>query len=322
MSTVTYASGDVISSVAPMRRLSRRGLLAAGLLAAPLAWLGLREAEEETPTVTLDWLARHRSLADAASRARSYGKPLLVTDSRSGRDAVADLWLSGDLLAQVAAALCEFCWYDVDAVSELVGSSPDAVKAPMVLLETCGKRLRVQPLHVRPYYLPVVPKGRGRSFCGNVKFDRGWQADQETDRRRSMLQRLRELRTATDRRERMQQLTRLLLKYVAPDFRALQKRAGDCAAALPLGQRQKVKRDLAEGNPLSDSPAQVAAMIALAATTTSIERKRRLFYRMLAEAGDVTRQRDALTLLFAEEPSAIPDVVELLEGPEAEDEEP
>lgn len=319
MSTLTYASGDVIPSVAPTRYLSRRTLLAAGLLAVPLAWLGLREAEEETPTVTLDWLARHRSLADAVSRARSRGKPLLVTDSRDGKDAIADLWLSGDLLAQVAAALCEFCWYDVDAVSELAGSSPDAVKAPMVLLETCGKRLRVQPLHVRPYDLPVVPKGRGRSICGNVKFDRGWQADQEAERRQSMLQRLRELRTATPRRERMQQLTRLLLKYVAPDFRALQKRAGDCAAALPLWQRQKVKRDLAEGNPLSDSPAQVAAMIALAATTTSIERKRRLFYRTLAEAGDVTRQRDALTLLFAEDPSAIPDVVELLEGPEADE---
>ena len=322
MSTLTYASGDGIPSVAPARWLSRRGLLAAGLLGGPLCWLGLRQAEEEPPTVTLDWLARHRSLADALSRARSCGKPLLVTDSRDGRDAIADLWLSGDLLAQVVASLCEFCWYDVDAVSELAGSPANVGRAPMVLLETCRKALRLRPLHVRPYYLPVEGNDEGGSFCGNVRFDRGWQAEQEKEKRRSMLQRLRALRSATPRRARMQQLTRLLAQNLAPDLDTLQQRAQDSAATLSQWQRQKVERDLAEGNPLSDSPARVAAMIALAAATTVIARKRRLFYRTLAEAGDVTRQRDALTLLFAEEPSAIPDVVELLEGPEAQEEDP
>lgn len=317
--TSTYASGDGIPSVAPARWPSRRGLLAAGLLGLPLSWLLLRQGTDERPMVKLDFLARHRSLADALARARSYGKPLLVTDPYEGRDAIADLWLSGDVLAQVVASLCEFCWYDVAAVSELVDAPADSIEAPMVVLETWGKALQLRPLHVRPYHLPTLRTGKTQFFCGSSKIEAWWPAEQESEKRRSMRQRLRELRSASPRRSRMLHLTRLLAQCLAPDLRALQQRAQDAAATLSERQRQRVERDLAEGKPLSDPVARVAAMIALAAATTVVPRKRRFFYQTLAEAGDVTRQRDALTLLFAEEPSAIPDVVELLQGAETDE---
>lgn len=315
---LVHASGDSVQALSsPRAALTRRRFLAAGLAGLPL--LGMRLLES-APQVSLDWVAAHRPLADALIRARDWAKPLLVYADYVQED-IADLWLSGDVQAQLVMSLCESCRTDLQAVSALFGRPSELISAPMVLIETTGSTLRFRPLQSEFYRPPYRPTDGLYDPCGVKRGTAEFQAKVRRHNQEEMRHHLRALRGATPQRDSTMQLTATLAHALAPNLSALEDRAEACAARMPSAERERITDDLWAGNSVWSRARQAAPIIALTAVTTAVPRKRRRLCQTLAAAGDVTHQKEALCRLFCEKDSASPEVLSLLHDPRDEDDE-
>jgi len=291
---LTHASCDSVPSLTPARMpLSRRLLLAAGLAALPLSWLGRREPH---PQPRVERLSLPPNVRQALSRARAWGKPLLVYNFYC-REALADLWLSGDVQAQAVLSLCESCRDDTQALGA-IGRPAAPILPSMVLLETSGKPLAYRPLFVAPYQDTASDRVPGSLICGNVRFEAGWQQRQQRLMQNAMRRRLLELRNATPRRQAMRALKLTLARAIAPDLVALRRRADDCMIQLSPSERGALEHTLQAPLVPSESLRRVAAKLALVAAMSDDSEQQQRLYQALACLGDATCQRQQLRALF------------------------
>lgn len=291
---LTHASCDAVPSLTPARMpLSRRLLLAGGLAALPLSWLGRREPR---PQPRVERLSLPPNVRQALLRARAWGKPLLVYNFYC-REALADLWLSGDVQAQAVLSLCEWCRDDTQALGTM-GRPAAPILPSMVLLETSGKPLAYRPLFVAPYQDTASDRVPGSVICGNVRFEAGWQQRQLRLAQNAMRRRLLELRNATPRRQAMRNLKLTLARAIAPDLAALRRHADNCMIQLSPSERAALERTLQAPLVPSESLRRVAAQLALVAATSDDPDRQRQLYQALACLGDATCQRQLLRELF------------------------